>query len=345
MVKLISVIVPCRNEEKYIQRFLSSLLLQKIASGYSLEIIIADGSSDDKTIFLIKEFQEKYDNIILLDNPQRYVTFGLNHCLRAAKGSIIIRMDVHSEYPSDYIFRCVNMLEEGKGDVVGGRFQNSLLPENTTNVALAIGQILHNPFGVGNSPFRTQSVPGYVDSVPYGVFYKSLIDKIGLFNEKLAIGNEDNEFFQRVAKIGGKIFMDPDIAIKYYYRHTLSGLLKQAVRNGYWCCISSCLNIRNVRARHFAPLGFVVYVLFGLFLLFYKKKQCAIGKIAYWGIYFCPAAYFSIISRQYEKQLQGGWQVVFLAFLILPIFHFAYGLGWVKGFLALASRTSPMQQQ
>ena len=45
----ISVIVPCRNEAAHIDAFLQSALAQQLAPGDELEVVVADGRSDDGT--------------------------------------------------------------------------------------------------------------------------------------------------------------------------------------------------------------------------------------------------------------------------------------------------------
>ena len=52
---LVSVVVPCRNEEKYIERCLDSILNQDYPE---IEIIIADGLSEDRTKEILIRYQK-----------------------------------------------------------------------------------------------------------------------------------------------------------------------------------------------------------------------------------------------------------------------------------------------
>jgi len=90
---LVSIVLPCRNEQGYIQACLESALKQDLGEG-TFEILIADGMSTDGTREYLQEMAALHAQIRLLDNPGRIVSTGLNNAIRAARGEIIVRMDV-----------------------------------------------------------------------------------------------------------------------------------------------------------------------------------------------------------------------------------------------------------
>src|ERR1017187_6033480 len=96
---LASVIVPCRNEIKHIGRFLDCISRQELR-GFEIEVLIADGMSDDGSR---KVLEARNPTVRVIDNPEMIVSTGLNRAIREARGEIIIRMDVHTEYAPDYI--------------------------------------------------------------------------------------------------------------------------------------------------------------------------------------------------------------------------------------------------
>src|SRR3989442_820377 len=142
---MVSVIVPCYNEAKHIRSFLDSLLAQEI-TGMDLEILIADGMSNDGTREALEEYRKRHPQIQILDNPGKIVSTGLNATLRAARGDIILRMDVHTEYAPDYIRRCVEALEETGADNVGGPW----VAVGTGYVGRAIAAAFHSPLATGS---------------------------------------------------------------------------------------------------------------------------------------------------------------------------------------------------
>src|SRR3954462_11053898 len=115
----ISIIVPCRNEKSHIRQFLTSVLDQELDPGCELEIMVADGLSDDGTREVLQKFAAEVPNVLLIDNPGRVVFKGLNAAIEAATGEIIIRMDAHTVYAKDYVRECVPGLEQSVLDNVG----------------------------------------------------------------------------------------------------------------------------------------------------------------------------------------------------------------------------------
>ncbi len=115
----LTIIVACRNEKGHIREFLDSLLAQDL-SGISWEAIIADGMSDDGTRQILNECCARHPELRAIDNPGRVVSLGLNAAIRAARGTIVIRMDAHTQYAPDYCRCCVAELERTGADNVGG---------------------------------------------------------------------------------------------------------------------------------------------------------------------------------------------------------------------------------
>ncbi|GJQ23461.1 MAG: hypothetical protein HBSAPP01_12510 [Candidatus Brocadia sapporoensis] len=204
----ISIIIPSRNEEKFIDKCLDSIIAQDY-SKEKLEILVVDGMSNDKTREFIKGYSKQHRYIKLLDNPGKIVPTAMNTGIRDAHGEIIIRMDAHNIYEKDYVSKCVKYLQEYNVDNVGGIWVT--LPGSNTLIAQSIAFALSHPFGVGNAYFRIGSKePRYVDTVPFGCYKREVFQRIGLFDEDL-VRNQDDEFNLRLTKNGGKLLLVPDI--------------------------------------------------------------------------------------------------------------------------------------
>src|SRR5881628_1407292 len=108
---LVSIVLPCRNEQGYIQDCLRSALHQDPPEG-GYEILVADGMSTDGTREYLQEMAKQHPQIRILDNPGRIVSTGLNTAIRAARGDIIVRMDAHSIYAPDYVRQCLAVRRE-----------------------------------------------------------------------------------------------------------------------------------------------------------------------------------------------------------------------------------------
>jgi succinoglycan biosynthesis protein ExoA len=234
---IVSVIVPCYNEEATIHLLLESIDRQTFQHD-QFEVIIADGFSKDKTRQVIAQFHETHPDlhIRLVDNPKRIIPSALNCAIKAALGKYIVRLDAHSMPYPDYIERCFQDLEADCGDNVGGIWE--IRPgfkgyENPSWIARGIAAATTHPLGVGDALYRYANKAQYVDTVPFGAFERILIERIGLFDETL-LTNEDYEFNVRIRQSGGKIWLDPAIRSIYFARSTLSSLVQQYWRYGYW---------------------------------------------------------------------------------------------------------------
>jgi succinoglycan biosynthesis protein ExoA len=119
-IPFVSVILPVRNEAKTIEDTLESISKQDYPED-KIEIIIADGCSDDNTVQKVHDFCTKKANIQIVNNSGEIVSTGLNVAIRMTKGEIIIRVDGHTRIEKDYVKKCVDCLEEYRADNVGGR--------------------------------------------------------------------------------------------------------------------------------------------------------------------------------------------------------------------------------
>lgn len=139
--------------------------------------------------------------IRLVDNPRRIVPVAMNIGIKVSKGDIIIRLDAHALYPTNYFSTLVRQLMALGIDNVGAACKTDVLNKNQKT--LAIKEVLSNRFGVGNSTFRlgVEKVME-VDTVPFGCWRKEVFDKYGYYDERL-IRNQDIELNKRIVRGGG----------------------------------------------------------------------------------------------------------------------------------------------
>ncbi len=231
-MSLVSVIVPCYNEERTIRLLLGALYEQTYPRS-CMEVLIADGRSTDRTRAQIASFSEEHPdlNLRVVDNPRRTIPSGLNAALAAARGDLIVRLDAHSMPRPDYAARCVEALQAGRGDNVGGVWE--IRPGGPGWVARGIAAAAAHPLAVGDALYRYAEHAQYVDTVPFGAFRASLVKQIGPFDEDL-LTNEDYEFNTRIRLSGGKVWLDPAIRSTYFARADYAALARQYWRYGYW---------------------------------------------------------------------------------------------------------------
>ena len=323
----VSVLMPVRNEAAFIQRSLAAVLAQDYPPD-RMEIIVADGLSNDGTRDIANVLRRQNPNVNVIDNPGKIVATGLNAALRVAKGEIIIRVDGHCEIARDYVSRCVSHLTDDKVECVGGPLETV----GETYSARAIAAAMSSTFGVGGSAFRIgTSEAKLVDTVAFPGFRRETIQRSGPFDEEL-VRNQDDEYSYRVRKLGGRILLAPDIQSRYYSRASFRKLWKQYFQYGYWKVRVLQKHTRQMSARQFVPPLFVIALLLlcvtAPFLL--ASRWLLITTI---GAYALVNFVATITAAR-----RTGWRFFPLVPIAFAIIHLAYGAGFLIGILKFWNR-------
>ncbi|HWQ45722.1 MAG TPA: glycosyltransferase family 2 protein [Longilinea sp.] len=318
----VSIIIPCLNEEKTIGPLLAAIAAQTFPI-QQIEVIIADGMSTDGTRAAINTFSDSHPQlkIVVVENPKKAIPSGLNIALRVAKNDIFVRLDAHCVPQADYVERCVSDLESGLGQNVGGVWE--IKPGGPGWQARSIAAAASNPLGVGDARYRYATSAGIVDTVPFGSFYRSLIDQIGFFDEEL-LTNEDYELNVRIRQNGGRIWLDPGIRTQYFSRPTFWSLMQQYWRYGYWKLRMLQKYPDTVRWRQIIPPFFVGGILGLIILSFF-------WRIARWMLLFGLLAYFCILSLGglSTAQRDKDFALVFGMPIAMFIMHVCWGSGFI----------------
>ena len=322
----VSVIIPCFNEGETIRPLLSALSGQTYPLA-DMEVVIADAMSEDDTRKQIKRFQKENPGltILLVDNPKRFIPAGLNAAMRAASGEIFLRMDAHAIPQPDYVERSVRALEEGKAENVGGVWD--IRPRSEKLMARTIAAVASHPLAVGDARYRFAEKAAYVDTVPFGAFKRSLVDKIGGFDETL-LTNEDYEFNVRIRNSGGRIWLDPAIRSTYYARESLSELSSQYWRYGFWKAQMLKRYPKTLRLRQALPPLFVLSLL-GLSIGAYMHPLPALLVLIELGLYLLILLAVATQVAIKNKQPKFLYSVP----LAIATMHFSWGAGFLRGLL------------
>lgn len=340
----VTVIMPARNEGRHIGRALRSLLRTEYPA-CRWEIVVADGMSTDGTREAIARVAAKSPvPIRIVDNPRRITPCALNAAIRAARGSIIIRVDAHAHYRRDYIARCVRVLRETHADNVGGPVDTR--PGARTPMARAIALVMSHRLGVGNSAFRTSEAACEVDTVPFGCFPADVFHRVGLFDERL-VRHQDYDMNRRIRRAGGRIWLDTRIKSTYISRPDYRALLKYAWVNGYWNALTHRLHPYTLSVRHAIPPVFALGVLVALAgiparALFGLPLPLYALVLAGWagaGAYALLVSAVSLgLARRYGLALLPPLLAAF------PGFHLVYGLATAWGWLCAALGRFPWRE-
>jgi succinoglycan biosynthesis protein ExoA len=317
---IVSVVLPIRNEEKYIRACLENILNQDYVAD---EILVIDGRSTDKTRSIVRDMiaENPQRQIRLLDNPGQITASALNVGIQAARGEIIVRMDGHTVPAKNYISSCITSLETSNADNVGGLIS----PKGDTAFADVVAVAQSNPLGAGDAKFHYSKNAQYVDTVYMGAFRKSIFYKAGLYDESL-IRNEDYEMNIRIRKAGGTIYLDPSIKSVYTPRNSPKKLWDQYFQYGWWKVETLRRHPESLRWRQLIPVLFVVsLVVLALFSFLTPVLYLLLAEL---GLY---AATVGLTTLGTVKKL--GFKAALFPLAIL-IIHVSWGVGFMHSLIS-----------
>lgn len=330
----ISVGIIAYNEAKNLSVLLNQLLEQDYPHK-SIEIVLVDGKSSDETLDLMNLFKNKYESeffgVQVLTNEKRIQPCGWKIVVDNFKCDMLVRLDAHTQIPSDFVRKNVECIESGE-DVCGGVRTN--IGDDGANELLLIAE--KSMFGSGIAKYRNDAAKKeYVKTVAHACYKKEVFEKVGNFNENIARA-EDNEMHFRIRKAGYRICMSPDIHSEYLTRSSFGKMLKQKYGNGKWVGITSLAVSPNVfSVYHFVPMLFVLALIASMALAI--AGAClgsiwwAIPFFAIFGSYVLVDLGLSFLCCVSNKKVLAMFALPFLFFAL----HFAYGIGTCVGVLSL----------
>ncbi len=324
----VSIIMPVRNESRFIDRCLGAVLAQDYPPEL-LEVLVVDGMSVDDTRERVRRIGDatQQPQIRLLDNPGQIAPYALNIGLGAARGEVIVRVDGHCEIASDYVSRSVEALTDHEAGCVGGPL--TTIGDGTVSEAIAIA--MSSRFGVGGSPFRVGSERvREVDSVAFPAWPRRVMDEAGPFDEEL-VRNQDDEYSYRLRKLGHRILLVPEIRCLYFSRGTLRSLWRQYFQYGYWKVRVLQKHPRQMKARQFAPPAFVAWLLASALSAWTLPGAVSLALAA--GAYS-----IAILSASTLLVSRHGWRYLPILPAVFPCLHLSYGLGFLLGLLRFVGR-------
>lgn len=317
--KTVSIVIPCRNEERYIERCIDSFLAQTYPKEL-FEVVICDGMSDDSTLEIIKKYTEKYHNIRVVNNEKISAPSGMNKGIKSSKSDVIIIFGAHAYADENFIKNNIELLfkDESIG-CSGGPIETISEDDKGTAIAMAMS----SPFGVGNALFRYCKEETFADTVAFGAYRKEVLNKIGYFDEEL-VRNQDDELNYRVVKNGYKILLSPKVKSTYYSRSSFKKLWKQYFQYGFWKVRVMQKHGKVASIRHLIPLTFVLVNIFGPILgIFFKPIRF---------LWFLEIGLYILLNIiNCFKICNGKAKLVKYIFVTFPILHASYGLGFLEG--------------
>ena len=334
----VSIVIPVRNEERFIETCLAGVLAQDYPAERS-EILLVDGRSTDRTRVLAAAVLADHiaeGRARILDNPHGIAPTAMNIGIAASTRDVIVRVDGHTALPTDYVRRCVEVLQETGSQCVGGAIRT--LGSGAVGRAIAAAQ--SSRFGVGGVAFRTGcSVAGPVDTVPFGAYPREVFARIGDFDVEL-VRNQDDELNFRLQQAGGTVWYDPDISTDYFSSPSLRRFWRQYFQYGEYKIRVAQKRNGLASVRHLVPATFVVGTAVSLLVTAARREPG--WALAILGPYAIANGVASIAAARRSRANPGR---IAIAYAVL---HTSYGVGflsgvwrWRRGFLPARFRAGP----
>ena len=324
---MVSVVMPCLNEEAYIEACVRSVFAQDYPKD-RIEILVADGMSMDKTREILDRLREEDGRVRVIDNPDRIQAAGLNAAIRECHGEVVVRMDVHAEYATDYVRRCVEVLEQTGADNVGGAQR----AKAKTLFQRALCAALDSPLGVGGSKYRSGSNEGFVDTIFLGAFRRRILEKVGLYDPK-AVTNEDAELNQRILEQGGKLYLSPSIVVHYFPRDSFRTLSRQYFRYGKGRARTMLKHRRLPRTGDAGAFASVRPAI--PFLTVATAGVLGVISLPALSVYLATYA-LATGAEAVRVGNKAGLVAVPLVWAIFPVLHASHGAGFAAGLVSYA---------
>ena len=322
-VHKVSIICPVYNEEKFIDRCILSILAQDYPKD-SLEVLFIDGRSTDRTRELVGKYAKEHPYIRLLDNPQRVVPYALNKGVEESTGEVVIRIDGHCEYPTNYVSELVRYLYELDADNVGGVWNTR--PAKETAICQAIALASSHPFGVGGSMHKIgASEIMETDTVPFGCYKREVFKKTGLFDTDL-VRNQDDEFNGRLLNMGGRIFLIPQVVINYTARDSLGKMRKMYYQYGLYKPLVNKKLGAPATLRQFFPLVFLLGLIVGGIL----SIPFLWVRYAYVAVLLLYLLIGLVVGSMGAIRTHNPVMIVLMPYVFLNV-HLSYGFGYLRG--------------
>ncbi|MBB5936538.1 glycosyltransferase family 2 protein [Streptomyces zagrosensis] len=289
---LISIVVPCYNEEAVIDRFHEHLALELLAIQHEFEFVYVDDGSADRTLALLKRLGEA-------DPRVRYVSFSRNFGkesamlagLRYATGDAVVIMDADLQHPPELVGRMVELREQGHDQVIAKRTRDG---DRVTRTWLARGyyKLVNRLVDVelvdGVGDFRLLSrraVDAILQLTEYNRFSKGLFAWVGFPSVTFEYGNAVREEGRSKWTFGQLLNYGADGVISFNNKPLRAavylGLILLSVAVAYALWIVGSVLMDGVDTPGYATLLVVMTALAGVQMVMIGVIGEYIGRIYY----------------------------------------------------------------
>lgn len=317
----VSVVLPVRNEGRFIGSVLQELAEQDFPRD-EYEVIVVDGQSTDDTIAIAAKYCDRFNRFQIIENPKRLSAAARNLGYRTATGEFILYVDGHCRIPSKrLLIDMAAIFRHNNVDVLCRPQPQTAGPQTYFQQAVSLARSSALGHALDSTIYSDKE--RIVPAASSGAMYRrEVFDRVGEFDERFD-ACEDVEFNTRIDKAGLKAMISPKLMIEYAARTNLRGLFRQLYRYGYgrWQLFRkhpSTLGIGTL-----IPVLFVLGILALPFAWLVSLKAGLIISVPYVFYLITTFAISLGIARKNRKSL------IFILPLIFFTIHFSFGLGFI----------------
>jgi succinoglycan biosynthesis protein ExoA len=323
----IAIAVPTLNEAAGIADVVSTLLAG-VPADRDVRLYVADGGSTDATRAIVASIARTDPRVILLPNPDRLQSAAINRVAADAAGwaDILIRADAHAGYPDGFVARVVDAIGESDADSV-------VVPMDSVGsscMARAIAWVSDTRIGSGGSAHRGGRASGWVDHGHHAGWRLTRFVAAGGYDASYS-HNEDAELDCRIARGGGRIWLDAGIRLDYHVRTSLRALWQQYHNYGRGRSRTVRRHPGSMRARQLAVPAFVGANLVALLAAPVLPLTLLL-----------PAAYALILAASsVQVALKRRSACGLLVGAAAAVMHVAWAAGFAEGMLTIREKRWP----
>ena len=313
---LVSVLIPCFNEDKVIVASVARIL----ASNWKkLEVLVLDDGSSDQTSAVVQAAYGATPGVTLMTFENGGKARALNRGLAVARGEIIVALDADTLFPPDTIGELARWFDDPTVGAVAG----NAIVGNRHNL-ITTWQALEY-VTAQNLERRALAALGAVTVVPgaVGAWRRSALEALGGYpSETLA---EDQDLTLAVQRAGWRVEFDPEARAYTEAPDTVGGLLKQRFRWSFGTLQCLWKHRGGLFDRKHPILGFVALPQIWLFQILMTAVAPLVDLALVWG---AASALYSHINHPLQWSPDNLSRTLFYwaAFIFLDLSFGALGM-------------------
>jgi len=326
----IDVIIGVRNEEKHLERCLTSLQNQYLTD---IQIFVVDGRSDDRTRDIVHEKMKEDSRIKLFDNPQEIISSARNIGIKASEAEYVAYLDGHCYVNKDWLEKLLETYQIYEKCDVAGVGSTYASPDDDTSYGKVVASVLRTPFGGMGTAYSDDKKIEIVDSIAFALYKRPMLMKEGVLYDESMTQCEDTDFNYKLIKNGYVLLKHPKAFVYQYRRPNTSQFFWQMVKYGEGRCNFALKYKETLNLFHIIPALFVIYLLIIILsLLIFRAYQFNPGIFVIISIplliYFLIDLIYTLIIISQQGSLKGIYAII-----IFPTVHVGYGIGFLKKLL------------